>query len=56
MGPWSLAPTGRAALVTDPAAVARYRAVPLVPWAPGIRDQLVTIKTGLVEGQRVGQP
>ena len=53
---WSVTVTGRAALVTDPAAVARYRAVPLVPWAPGIRDQLVTIKTGLVEGQRVGQP
>jgi len=53
---WSVTVTGRAAFVTDPAAVARYRAVPLVPWAPGIRDQLVTIKTGLVEGQRVGQP
>ena len=50
---WSVTVTGRAALVTDPATIARYRSVPLVPWAPGVRDQFVTISTELVEGQRV---
>jgi nitroimidazol reductase NimA-like FMN-containing flavoprotein (pyridoxamine 5'-phosphate oxidase superfamily) len=50
---WSVTVTGRAALVTDPAAIARYQAVPLVPWAPGVRDQFVTITTELVEGLRV---
>jgi len=50
---WSVTVTGRAALVSEPAAVARYRTVPLVPWAPGVRDQFVTITTELVEGQRL---
>ena len=53
---WSVTVTGRAALVTDPDAAARYRKVPLVPWAPGIRDQFVTISTELVEGLRVSRP
>jgi len=50
---WSVTVTGRAALATDPAAIARYQPVPLVPWAPGGRDQFVTITTELVEGVRV---
>jgi uncharacterized protein len=50
---WSVTVTGRATLVADPAAVARYQEVPLVPWAPGVRDQFVTITTELVEGLRV---
>ena len=50
---WSVTVTGRAALVADPGAIARYQAVPLVPWAPGVRDQFVTITTELVEGLRV---
>jgi uncharacterized protein len=53
---WSVVVTGRAELVTDPAAVARYRAVPLVPWAPGVRDQFVTVTTEMVEGRRVRRP
>jgi hypothetical protein len=48
---WSGVVTGRAALVTDPEIVARYQAVPLVPWALGVRDQFVTITTELVEGR-----
>ena len=28
---WSVAVTGRAALVTDPDAIAQYQAVPLIP-------------------------
>ena len=50
---WSVTVTGRGTLITDPAAIARYQAVPLVPWAPGVRDQFVTITTELVEGLRV---
>ena len=50
---WSITVTGRASLVADPAAIVGYQAVPLVPWAPGVRDQFVTITTELVEGLRV---
>jgi uncharacterized protein len=50
---WSVVVTGCAQLVTDAAAVARYQAVPLMAWAPGARDQFVTITTDLVEGRRV---
>ena len=49
----SVTVTGRAALVTDPDAAARYRQLPLVPWAAGMRDQFVTITTELAEGRRV---
>ena len=50
---WSVVVTGRATHVTDPESIARYQAVPLVPWAPGERDQFVTITTEVVEGRRV---
>jgi len=53
---WSVTVTGRAALVTDPAQAARYRQVPLVPWAAGSRDQFVTITMDLAEGRRVRRP
>ena len=49
---WSVTVTGRAALVTDSSTITHYQA-PLVPWAPGVRDQFVTITTELVEGLRV---
>jgi hypothetical protein len=51
---WSVTVIGRAALVTDASTLGRYQAVPLVPWAPGVRDQYVTISTEIVEGRRVG--
>ena len=38
---WPVTVTGRAALVADPSTIARYQAVPLVPWAPGAGDQFV---------------
>jgi hypothetical protein len=50
---WPVTVTGRAALVTDPGTIARYRAVPLGPWVPGTRDTFVTITTELAEGRRV---
>jgi uncharacterized protein len=53
---WSVTVTGRAELVTDPDSTARYRRVPLVPWAAGVRDQFVTITTDLIEGRRVRRP
>lgn len=53
---WSVTVTGRAALVTDPDQAARYRQVPLVPWAAGSRDQFMTITTELAEGRRVRRP
>jgi len=51
---WSVMVTGRATLISDPGLIARYQKVPLVAWAPGERDQYVTITTELVEGRRVG--
>jgi hypothetical protein len=53
---WSVTVTGRAALVADPGMSAWYRAVPLVPWAPGPRDTFLTITTKLAEGRRVRRP
>ena len=50
---WSVVVTGRATRVTDPELMARYQEVPLMPWAPGERDQIVTITTEVVEGRRV---
>jgi hypothetical protein len=42
-----------AAVVADPDISARYRAVPLVPWAAGPRDAFVTMTTEMAEGRRV---
>jgi nitroimidazol reductase NimA-like FMN-containing flavoprotein (pyridoxamine 5'-phosphate oxidase superfamily) len=52
---WSVTVTGRAEVVTDPEIAARYESVPLAPWAPGSRDQFITITTDLAEGLRVGR-
>jgi uncharacterized protein len=52
---WSVVATGRATRVTDPGLIARYRNIPLLPWAPGDRDQFVTITTEVVEGRRVSR-
>jgi len=52
---WSVVVTGRGALVTDPELIVRYQQVPLEPWAPGERDQFVTITTEVVEGRRVSR-
>jgi hypothetical protein len=49
---WSVIMTGRAEVVKDAEMITRYRAVPLVPRAPGVRDQYVTITTELIEGLR----
>jgi len=53
---WSVTVTGRAAHVTDPDAVARYSSLPLMPWAPGARDEFLTIRAEVVEGQQIVIP
>ena len=50
---WSVTVIGRAALVADPEAAVRYRAVPLVAWAAEPRDTFLTITTEMAEGRRV---
>ena len=50
---WSVTVIGRAAVVADPEISARYRGVPLVPWAAGPRDTFVTMTTEMAEGRRV---
>lgn len=49
---WSVIMTGRAEVVKDAEMITQYRAVPLVPRAPGVRDQFVTITAELAEGLR----
>ena len=51
---WSVVVTGRATLVSDPDLIARYRNVPLMPWASGQRDQFLTVTIEMLEGRRVG--
>jgi uncharacterized protein len=53
---WSVVVTGRAMRVTDPDLIARYRDVPLRPWASGERDQFLTIAIEMLEGRRVTRP
>ena len=53
---WSVVVTGRATLVSDPDLMARYRNVPLIPWAPGERDQFLTITIEILEGRRISRP
>ena len=53
---WSVVVTGRATRVSDPDVIARYRNTPLMPWAPGERDQFLTITIEILEGRRVSRP
>ena len=50
---WSVTVTGRAARVTSPEAAARYSSLRLVPWAPGARDDFLTIRAEVVEGRKI---
>ncbi len=50
---WSVTVTGWAELVTDEHALATYSSLALVPWAPGERDQFITVRTDVVQGQRI---
>jgi uncharacterized protein len=53
---WSVTVTGRADVVIEADAIARYGAVPLTPWAPGRRDLFITVDVELVEGLRIRRP
>jgi uncharacterized protein len=53
---WSVVVMGRATRVSDPDLIARYRNVPLIPWAPGEHDQFLTITSEVVDGHRVSRP
>ena len=53
---WSVLIQGRAALVDDPVDLARARALPLQPWAPGKRLEFVRIRSELVSGRRIPRP
>jgi nitroimidazol reductase NimA-like FMN-containing flavoprotein (pyridoxamine 5'-phosphate oxidase superfamily) len=50
---WSVTVTGWAELVTEEQAIATYSSLALVPWAPGERDQFITIRAEVVQGQHI---
>ena len=52
---WSVVVTGYATLVSDPVALARYRAM-LQPWVEQTMDYAVRIRTDLVTGIRLVAP
>ncbi len=53
---WSVLVRGEAAEVTDPVELARVRALPLCPWAPGARGRFVRILPTLLTGRRIALP
>lgn len=50
---WSVLVSGRASVVTEPAALAAIAALDLVAWAPGAHDQVVRIAPDLVSGRQI---
>lgn len=50
---WSVLVQGRAELIRDPAAVARLRRGPLLPWAQGARANWIRISLDKVSGRRI---
>jgi uncharacterized protein len=53
---WSVLVRGEAAPVTDQAELARIRALPLYPWAPGAKDHYIRILPALLTGRRIALP
>lgn len=53
---WSVMVQGRAHEVVDPDELERARALPLEPWAAGIRDRFVRIVTERMSGRRIALP
>ena len=53
---WSVLVRGEAALVTDQAELARVRALPLYPWAPGAKGHYIRILPALLTGRRIALP
>lgn len=50
---WSVLVQGRAEVVTDSGAVARFRGGPLRPWAKGARANWIRVPLGEVSGRRI---
>jgi nitroimidazol reductase NimA-like FMN-containing flavoprotein (pyridoxamine 5'-phosphate oxidase superfamily) len=53
---WSVMVQGRAREVVDPDELKRVRALPLAPWAAGVRDRFVRIATERISGRRIAVP
>ncbi len=53
---WSVLVRGEAALITDQAELARVRALPLYPWAPGAKGHYIRILPALLSGRRIALP
>jgi uncharacterized protein len=53
---WSVVVRGTLAEITDPAHLARLRALPLYPWAPGDKARYVRVRPRSVTGRRIRIP
>jgi nitroimidazol reductase NimA-like FMN-containing flavoprotein (pyridoxamine 5'-phosphate oxidase superfamily) len=53
---WSVLVRGEATEVTDQAELARVRALPLYPWAPGAKGHYIRILPALLTGRRIALP
>jgi uncharacterized protein len=53
---WSVVVRGTLAEITDPAHLARLRALPLYPWAPGGKTRYLRVAPHMVTGRRIRIP
>jgi hypothetical protein len=53
---WSVVVRGTLADITDPAHLARLRALPLYPWAPGEKTRYLRVRPASVSGRRIRIP
>ena len=53
---WSVVVRGSLAEITDPAYLARLRALPLYPWAPGPKTRYVRVRPRSITGRRITIP
>ena len=53
---WSVVIRGTLAEITDPAHLARLRALPLYPWAPGEKTRYVRVRPLKITGRRIRIP
>ncbi|ADG90194.1 pyridoxamine 5'-phosphate oxidase [Thermobispora bispora] len=50
---WSVTAVGHARGVTDPEELERLSKLPLIPWAPGVREHYIVISPEQVSGRRL---
>jgi uncharacterized protein len=53
---WSVVVRGTLAEITDPDDLARLRALPLYPWAPGEKSRYVRVRPRTITGRRIRIP